>query len=109
MPTLCKFSRKKFWKFEERLQKKELQAQIQELLFYQEKGIDVSEELAVAQEKLKLVEFELTREAEVLRTAKKDLADIEKFNPTTVVCYQNDNVVYECKKSSINCVHIYQD
>ena len=36
------------------------------------------EELAVAQEKLKLVEFELTRESEELRTAKKDLADIEE-------------------------------
>ena len=45
---------------EERLQKKELQQQIQELLFFQNKGVDVSEELAVAQEKLKLVEFELT-------------------------------------------------
>ena len=43
-----------------------------------------------------------------LITMAKDLDDIEKFNPTTVICYQNDNVVYECKKSSINCVHIYQ-
>ena len=63
---------------EERLQKKELQAQIQELLFFQEKGVDVSEELAVATEKLKLVEFELTRESEDLRDAKKELADIEE-------------------------------
>ena len=63
---------------EERLQKKELQAQIQELLFFQEKGVDVSEELAVATEKLKLVEFELTRESEELREAKQNLNDIEK-------------------------------
>ncbi len=63
---------------EERLQKKELQAQIQELLFFQEKGVDVSEELAVATEKLKLVEFELTRESEELRDAKQDLNEIEK-------------------------------
>ena len=63
---------------EERLQKKELQAQIQELLFFQQKGVNVSEELAVAQEKLRLVEFELTRESEELRDAKKEVADIEE-------------------------------
>tara|TARA_R100000773_G_scaffold15560_5_gene14152 strand:+ start:2781 stop:4736 length:1956 start_codon:yes stop_codon:yes gene_type:complete len=63
---------------EERLQKKELQAQIQELLFFQEKGVNVSEELAVAQEKLRLVEFELTRESQELRDAKNELADIEE-------------------------------
>ena len=35
---------------EERLQKKELQAQIQELLFFQEKGVNVSEELRLTRE-----------------------------------------------------------
>ena len=34
--------------------------------------------LAVAQEKLRLVEFELTRESEELRDAKKEVADIEE-------------------------------
>ena len=62
---------------EEALQKKELQREIAELLFFQKQGVDVSEELAVAQEKLKLVEFELTRESEELRDAKKELNDIE--------------------------------
>tara|TARA_R100000655_G_scaffold29818_3_gene60262 strand:+ start:4748 stop:6736 length:1989 start_codon:yes stop_codon:yes gene_type:complete len=62
---------------EETLQKKQLQAQIQELLFFQNKGVNVSEELAVATEKLRLVEFELTRESEELRDAKKELTDIE--------------------------------
>ena len=69
---------------EERLQKKELQAQIQELLFFQEKGVNVSEELAVATEKLRLVEFELTRESEELRDAKSELADIEDSLKTKV-------------------------
>ena len=63
---------------EERLEKKQLQEQIRELIFFQNKGVNVSEELAVATEKLRLVEFELTRESEELRTAKKDLADIEQ-------------------------------
>jgi len=63
---------------EERLEKKQLQEQIRELIFFQNKGVNVSEELAVATEKLRLVEFELTRESEELRTAKKDLADIEE-------------------------------
>ena len=62
---------------EEALQKKELQKEIAELLFFQQQGVNVSEELAVAQEKLKLVEFELTRESEELRDAKKELNDIE--------------------------------
>src|SRR6056300_1177793 len=52
---------------EEALQKKELQKEIAELLFFQKQGADVSEELAVAQEKLRLIEFELTRESEELR------------------------------------------
>ena len=62
---------------EEALQKKELQQEIAELLFFQRQGVDVSEELAVAQEKLRLIEFELTRESEELREAKAELADIE--------------------------------
>ena len=62
---------------EEALQKKELQNQIAELLFFQRQGVDVTEELAVAQEQLKLVEFELTRESEALRDAKKEVNDIE--------------------------------
>jgi len=64
---------------EEALQKKELQKEIAELLFFQNQGVDVSEELAVAQEKLRLVEFELTRESEELRDAKKELNDIESI------------------------------
>ena len=64
---------------EEALQKKELQKEIAELLFFQKQGVDVSEELAVAQEKLRLVEFELTRESEELRDAKKELNDIESI------------------------------
>jgi len=62
---------------EEALQKKELQKEIAELLFFQRQGVNVSEELAVAQEKLKLIEFELTRESEELRDAKKELNEIE--------------------------------
>lgn len=62
---------------EEALQKKELQKQIAELLFFQRQGVNVSEELAVAQEKLRLVEFELTRESEDLRDAKQELNDLE--------------------------------
>ena len=62
---------------EEALQKKELQKEIAELLFFQKQGADVSEELAVAQEKLRLIEFELTRESEELRDAKADLAEVE--------------------------------
>jgi hypothetical protein len=62
---------------EEALQKKQLQQEIAELLFFQEKGVNVSEELAVAQEKLKLIEFELTRESEELRDAKAELAEVE--------------------------------
>lgn len=69
---------------EEALQKKELQKEIAELLFFQQQGVNVSEELAVAQEKLKLVEFELTRESEVLRDAKKELNDIESELVSTV-------------------------
>jgi hypothetical protein len=62
---------------EEALQKKELQKEIAELLFFQKQGADVSEELAVAEEKLRLIEFELTRESEELRDAKADLAEVE--------------------------------
>ena len=69
---------------EEALQKKELQKEIAELLFFQQQGVDVSEELRVAEEKLKLVEFELTRESEILRDAKKQLNDIESELVSTV-------------------------
>ncbi len=62
---------------EEALQKKELTKEIAELLFFQQQGANVSEELAVAQEKLRLIEFELTRESEELRDAKADLAEVE--------------------------------
>tara|TARA_R100000426_G_scaffold70152_1_gene48736 strand:- start:1261 stop:3279 length:2019 start_codon:yes stop_codon:yes gene_type:complete len=69
---------------EEALQKKELQNQIAELLFFQRQGVDVTEELAVAQEQLKLVEFELTRESEALRDAKKEVNDIEAQLEVTI-------------------------
>ncbi len=62
---------------EEALQKKELTKEIAELLFFQQQGANVSEELAVAQEKLRLIEFELTRESEELRDAKADLSEVE--------------------------------
>ena len=38
----------------------------------------------------------------------KKPSDIEKFNPKTVLCYQNDDVIEECKKRKVNCVHLYQ-
>ena len=38
----------------------------------------------------------------------KKLEDIQKFNPKCVVCYQNDNIVFECKRLKINCVHLYE-
>ena len=56
---------------EEALQKKELQKEIAELLFFQQQGVNVSEELACSTREEKLVEFELTRESEVLRDALK--------------------------------------
>jgi hypothetical protein len=62
---------------EEALQKKELQKEIAELLFFQKQGKDVTEELALAQERLKDVEFELTRESQELRDAKQNLVDVE--------------------------------
>tara|TARA_R110002020_G_scaffold15995_3_gene56788 strand:- start:1971 stop:3935 length:1965 start_codon:yes stop_codon:yes gene_type:complete len=63
---------------EEVLRKKELQKEIQELLFFQNKGVDVAAELAVKQEELKLVELELTRESEALIDARDRLIDSEK-------------------------------
>ena len=71
---------------EEALQKKELQKEIAELLFFQQHGVDVTEELRVAEEKLKLVEFELTRESEILRDAKKELNDLESELISTPCC-----------------------
>lgn len=38
----------------------------------------------------------------------KDISDIKKFNPKTVLCYQNDDVVDECKRLKQNCIHLYQ-
>ena len=38
----------------------------------------------------------------------KKIEDIGKFNPKTVLCYQNENVKHECKRLKINCVHIYR-
>lgn len=62
---------------QEALRKKELQQQIAELNFFQGQGKDVTEELAVAQEELKLVELALTRESDQLTEARKRAADAE--------------------------------
>jgi hypothetical protein len=56
---------------QEALRKKELQQQIAELTFFQRQGKDVTEELAVAQEELKLVELALQRESDQLVEARK--------------------------------------
>ena len=56
---------------QEALRKKELQQQIAELTFFQGQGKDVTEELAVAQEELKLVELALQRESDQLVEARK--------------------------------------
>ena len=34
--------------------------------------------------------------------------DILKFNPAVVICYQNEDIVDECKKLNKNCIHIYR-
>lgn len=34
--------------------------------------------------------------------------DISKFNPNVVICYQNEDIVDECKKLNKNCIHIYR-
>ena len=38
----------------------------------------------------------------------KDLDDIKKFRPTTVLCYQNLNVADRCKMLNINCIYVYE-
>ena len=34
--------------------------------------------------------------------------DIKKFRPTTVLCYQNEEVVDRCKILKVNCIHVYE-
>jgi len=84
---------------EEALQKKQLQQEIAELTFFQRQGKDVTEELAVAQEKLKDVEFELTRESEELRDAKKTLADVESDLESAV---EDSNSAIQSQIDAIN-------
>jgi len=62
----------------EALRKKELQQQIAELTFFQGQGKDVTEELAVAQEELKLVELALTRESDQLIEARKRAVEAQQ-------------------------------
>ena len=38
----------------------------------------------------------------------KTKEDILKFNPNVVICYQNEDIVYECKKLKKQCIHIYR-
>lgn len=73
---------------QEALRKKELQQQIRELTFFQSQGKDVTAELAVAQEELRLIELALTRESEQLVQARKNVQEAEKelereFNNTS--------------------------
>jgi len=63
---------------QEALRKKELQQQIAELLFFQGQGKNVTEELAVAQEELRLVELALTRESDQLTEARKRAAEAQQ-------------------------------
>jgi hypothetical protein len=63
---------------QEALRKKELQQQIAELTFFQRQGKDVTEELAVAQEELKLVELALQRESDQLVEARKRAAEAQQ-------------------------------
>lgn len=37
----------------------------------------------------------------------KKIEDIKKFNPKCVLCYQNEEVIYECRRLNVNCVHLY--
>ena len=62
---------------QEALRKKELQQQIAELNFFQGQGKDVTEELAVAKEELKLVELALSRESDQLTEARKRATEAE--------------------------------
>ena len=73
---------------QEALRKKELKKEIEKLLFFQNKGVDVAEELAVKQEELKLVELDLIRESDDLidatsRLAEANTALIEALDPTS--------------------------
>ena len=69
---------------QEALRKKELQQQIAELNFFQGQGKDVTEELAVAQEELKLIELALTRESDQLTEARKRATEAqEKLDEAT--------------------------
>ena len=73
---------------QEALRKKELQQQIRELTFFQSQGKDVTAELAVAQEELRLIELALTRESDQLIQARKNVQEAEKdlereFNNTS--------------------------
>lgn len=63
---------------QEALRKKELQQQIAELTFFQNQGKNVTEELAVAQEELRLVELALGRESDQLVEARKRAIDAQK-------------------------------
>ena len=62
---------------QEALRKKELQQQIAELTFFQGQGKNVTEELAVAQEELRLIELALTRESDQLVEARKRAAEAQ--------------------------------
>jgi hypothetical protein len=61
----------------EALRKKELQQKIAELTFFQGQGKDVTEELAVAQEELRLIELDLGRESDQLVEARKRAAEAQ--------------------------------
>jgi hypothetical protein len=63
---------------QEILRKKELQDEIKELLFWQEKGIDVAAELAVKEEELKLVEKDILRESDALIDSRDRLTQAQK-------------------------------
>ena len=63
---------------QEALRKKELQQQIAELTFFQKQGKNVTEELAVAQEELRLVELALGRESDQLVDARKRAIDAQE-------------------------------
>ncbi len=63
---------------QEALRKKELQQQIAELTFFQGQGKNVTEELAVAQEELRLIELALQRESDQLVEARKRAAEAQE-------------------------------
>jgi len=63
---------------QEALRKKELQQQIAELTFFQGQGKNVTQELAVAQEELRLIELALTRESDQLVEARKRATEAQE-------------------------------